>query len=136
MRKPRTESGGGGLEKIKNSQLLNIIILLSFVGSHSHHSKVSRVDIWFYRFFRVRGGVIWGEVSAIEIDTSWNILISCKTLKSTHTYLILIFYYHFLVYFIRIQGPQTWYRIILRFLKEYMKFVREKVFIIEAYSLE
>ena len=46
------------------------------------------------------GELIWGKVSDIESAMAWYKVIPCTILKITHTYLIIIFYYHFLVHFL------------------------------------
>ena len=94
---------GSPLQKFRNhSQLTNIIILLSFFGSLSHHFKFRRVDIWSYwSFYGVIGEVLCGKVSVVEVDTAWNREIPCEIFKSLATtqyyYFIIIFLVYFLI---------------------------------------
>ena len=93
---------GNYLHNLKNhSQLPNILIVLSFFGSISHHFKFNRDDIWLYWGYHVlRSKFPWWKFSIIEIVTAQNRAIPCRNLKITHKYLILFFYYHFLVHFL------------------------------------
>ena len=52
--------------------------------------------IWFIQGSSgVRGKIIWEKLSGIEVDTALNRGNPCKILKTTHNYLIVLFYYPF-----------------------------------------
>ena len=106
LRQIRNEAGEYLAVFQNNSQLPNIIILVSFFGSISHHFKVHRVDIWLYLgFYGMRGEFLWGKVPDIEAATAWNRVIPCKCFRITHNYLILWFYHNVLVYLLIISRP-------------------------------
>ena len=99
---------GEYLAKFKNhSELPNIIILLSFFGSLSHHFKVHRVEIWLYWVFLVIGEVT--RKKCYPLSQLWPETGESLThFKITHNYLIFIFYHHFLVHTVLLSDPSVY----------------------------
>ena len=74
---------GNPLQNFKNqSQLPNFfIIIFGLIISRS-----TKLIFGYIEVFKVRGGVLWGEVSTIQEATAWNRGIPWKKLKTTHNY--------------------------------------------------